>query len=147
MRAVTAPEARPPFEHFTHDADVGVRGFGSTLAEAFANAARALTAVVVDPSRVAERESVEIECRSIDEEILLADFLNAVVFEMATRRMLFARYEVAIEGDQLRARAFGEPVDVARHEPAVEVKGATLTELLVDQEADGAWVAQCVVDV
>jgi SHS2 domain-containing protein len=41
----------------------------------------------------------------------------------------------------------GEPVDVARHTPAVEVKGATLTELAVRQEADGTWVAQCVLDV
>jgi len=36
---------------------------------------------------------------------------------------------------------------VARHQPTVEVKGATYTELKVAQDALGQWVAQCVVDV
>jgi SHS2 domain-containing protein len=66
---------------------------------------------------------------------------------MATRHMLFGRFEVRIDGDQLEGRAWGEPVDVARHHPAVEVKGATLTQLRVAKEPDGTWVAQCVVDV
>jgi SHS2 domain-containing protein len=46
----------------------------------------------------------------------------------------------------LTATARGEPVDVARHEPAVEIKGATYTALAVEQ-TDGQWRAQCVVDV
>jgi SHS2 domain-containing protein len=41
----------------------------------------------------------------------------------------------------------GEPVDVERHRPAVEVKGATCTELAVERLADGSFRAQCVVDV
>jgi SHS2 domain-containing protein len=135
------------YETFPHDADVGVRGYGRTRDEAFANAALAMAGVVTDPARVAAREVVEITCESADDEMLLVDFLNAIIFEMATRRLVFSRFEVASEGPLLRARAHGEPVDVARHEPAVEVKGATLTELRVAREASGRWVAQCVVDV
>jgi SHS2 domain-containing protein len=60
--------------------------------------------------------------------------------------MLFGRFEVHVDGAQLCARAGGEPVDVARHQPAVEPKGATFTELSV-RRSDGAWVAQCVIDV
>jgi protein archease len=134
------------FENFAHDADIGVRGRGATLAEALANAGQALTAVVTDPSSVREALSVEIACEAGDPEELLFDWLNALVFEMATRRVLFARYEVAVDGAKLAARAFGEPVEVARHHPAVEVKGATWTGLRVAR--DGAtWVAECVVDV
>jgi SHS2 domain-containing protein len=48
---------------------------------------------------------------------------------------------------QLRATAWGEPVEVTRHQPAVEVKGATYTELRVQRTEDGGWLAQCVVDV
>ena len=66
---------------------------------------------------------------------------------MATRRMLFGRFVVRIENGRLHGLAWGEPVDVARHEPAVEAKGATLTALQVAQRSDGTWVAQCVVDV
>jgi len=136
----------PSFETFAHDADIGVRGRGATLAEALANAGQALTAVVTDPASVREVLSVEIACESSDPEVLLFDWLNALVFEMATRRVLFARYEVNVGGARLRARAFGEPVEVGRHQPAVEVKGATWTGLRVAREGD-AWVAECVVDV
>jgi SHS2 domain-containing protein len=136
----------PPFENFAHDADIGVRGRGATLAEALANAGRALTAVVTDLASVREVLSVEVACQSSDPEVLLFDWLNALVFEMATRRVLFARYEVKVDGARLQARAFGEPVEVARHHPAVEVKGATWTSLRVAREG-GAWVAECVVDV
>jgi SHS2 domain-containing protein len=135
------------FEHFAHEADIGVRGRGDTPAEAFARAAEALTAVVTDPSAVRERSTVEITCEPSEPETLLFDWLNAVIFEMATRRLLFARYDVAVGDEGLRARAFGEPVDVARHQPTVEVKGATMTGLRVAQERDGSWVAECVVDV
>jgi SHS2 domain-containing protein len=137
----------PAFENFAHDADIGVRGRGSTLAEAMANAALALTSVVTDPAGVGERLAVEIDCEANDPEVLLFDWLNALVFEMATRHVLFGRYEVAIDRGRLHARAFGEPVDVERHQPAVEVKGATWTALRVAREADGSWVAECVVDV
>jgi len=136
----------PPFENFAHDADVGVRGRGKTLAEALANAGRALTAVVTDPASVREVLSVEIECEASDPDELLFDWLNALVFEMATRRVLFARYDVRVDGARLVGRAFGEPVEVGRHHPAVEVKGATWTGLRVARER-GTWVAECVVDV
>ena len=136
----------PAFETFAHDADIGVRGRGETLAEALANVGRALTAVVTDPATVREVLSVEIACESSDPEVLLFDWLNALVFEMATRRVLFGRYEVSVVGASLVARALGEPVEVARHHPAVEVKGATWTGLRVAREG-GTWVAECVVDV
>lgn len=45
-----------------------------------------------------------------------------------------------------KASLWGERVDPARHRPAVEVKGATYTELKVAREGE-LWVAQCVVDV
>ena len=136
----------PAFETFEHDADVGVRGRGATLREAFANAGRALTSVVTDPAQVRETMSVAVACEASDPESLLYDWLNALVFEMATRSVLFARYEVTLEGGRLRAVAFGEPVEVERHQPAVEVKGATWTGLKVVHQR-GSWVAECVVDV
>ena len=141
----SAPASR--WEHFHHGADIGVRGLGPTLAAAFEQAGLALTAVVTEPARVAPKEPVELACQSADPELLLVDFLNALVYEMATRRLLFGRFEVRLDAGRLAARAWGEPVDVARHEPAVEVKGATLTALTVARQPDGGWLAQCVVDV
>ncbi len=135
------------WETFAHEADIGVRGIGATVSEAFAGAATALTASICDPARVAAREAVPIECAAPDTELLLVDWLNALVYEMATRHMLFSRFEVAIDGDRLRATAWGEPADVTRHRPAAEVKGASFCELAVKRRSDGQWLAQCVVDV
>ncbi|NNG05821.1 MAG: archease [Inquilinus sp.] len=131
---------------FPHDADVGVRGRGPTPAAAFEQAARALTAALTDPDAVQPTRPVEIACESADPEVLFVDWLNALIFEMATRRMLFSRFEVAIEGDRLTAVAWGEPIDRDRHHLAAEAKGATFTALSVNRDA-GGWVAQCVVDV
>jgi SHS2 domain-containing protein len=136
-----------PWEHFAHDADIGIRGIGATRSEAFEQAALALTAAITDPAHVAQRIAVAIRCEAPDDELLLADWLNAIVYEMATRGVLFGRYAVTLEGHRLQATAWGEPVDRARHRPSVEVKGATYTALSVAQLADGAWIAQCVVDV
>lgn len=139
--------SRAYWEHFAHGADIGVRGVGRTVAEAFEQAALALTGVIVDPSQVADAESLDITCQAPDQELLLTDWLNALIYEMATRRMLFGRYEVQIVGDRLDARVWGEAVDVTRHRPAVEIKGATFTQLKVFEDQAGWWHAQCVVDV
>ena len=124
-----------------------MRGFGPTLSEAFRQAALALTAVMTEPEKVESEQAVRIECDNSDPEYLLVDWLNALVYEMATRRVLFGRFDVSIDGDLLAATAWGETVDVSRHRPAVEIKGATLTELRVAHEPSGEWMAQCVVDV
>lgn len=134
------------WEHFEHGADIGVRGLASTKAGAFEQAALALTAVVADPASVMPRKGVEIDCRAPDDELLLAHWLNAVIREMASRHMLFAQFDVRLEGRRLHGRAFGESLSVSRHHPAVEVKGATCTELRVAPH-DGGWLAQTVVDV
>lgn len=145
------PVDRLDWEHFPHGADIGVRGRGASCADAFAATAVALTGVVTEPDAVAAATAVAVCCAAPDRETLLVDWLNALVFEMADRDMLFARFEVAIEttdgGVALTARAWGEPLDRHRHRPAVEVKGATFTELAVRETADGDWLAQCVVDV
>jgi len=137
----------PHWEHFPHGADIGVCGIGATKEDAFAQAALAVTAVVTDPATVTAEKMVPITCEAPDDELLFVDWLNAVIYEMATRRMLFSRFVVLLNGSSLSAEAWGEPVDIARHQPAVEVKGATYTELKITQTANGVWRVQCVVDV
>jgi SHS2 domain-containing protein len=142
-----AAGSRVPWEHFPHGADIGIRGFGDDAAAAFANAACAMMAAIVAPGLVRPSQPVEVRCEAPDVETLFFDWLNALVYEMATRGMLFAKFDVAIEGTRLAGVAHGEAVDPRRHEPAAEVKGATYTELRVGRGGDGRWFAQCVVDV
>ena len=135
------------WEHFPHEADMGIRGIATSLEEAFAQAAMALTAIVTDPASIRVRETITLTAADPDRELLFVDFLNALIFEMARRHMLFSRFQVTITSDRLSATAQGETVDVARHQPAVEIKGATYTALAVKRQDDGTWLAQCVVDV
>ena len=143
--ALAVPES--VWEHFAHGADVGIRGRGASQDEAFAEAARALTAVVTDLDSVAPRLAVPIRCEAPDNELLLAAWLNALIYEMATRHMLFGRFDVRTEDHRLVATAWGEPIEVSRHHPAVEPKGATMTALRVAREPDATWLAQTVIDV
>jgi tRNA nucleotidyltransferase (CCA-adding enzyme) len=142
----STPRVTSSWAHFSHDADIGVAGVGPTKAEAFRQAALALTAVITDPAKVRPLEPVSVLCQAPSDELLLVEWLNTLVYEMAVRKMLFADFAVEITGGELRATAYGEPVDRERHEPAVEIKGATLTALQMTEGADG-WRAQCVVDV
>ncbi|MBR0683107.1 archease [Roseomonas eburnea] len=145
----TAGGPSPPdtgWEFLPHGADIGVRGWGPTREAAFEQAACALTHVVTE-AEIRPRSEVALSCEAPDPELLFVAFLNAVIFEMAVRRMLFGRFHVAIDGTRLGATLWGEAVDVARHAPAVEPKGATLTGLHVSQDAEGRWSAACIVDV
>ena len=123
-----------------------MRGFGATAAEAFEQAAQALTAVVTH-AEVEPKVRVEVSCEAPDLELLFVEWLNAIIYEMAVRRMLFGRFAVRIEGTRLAGTLWGEPVDVERHAPACEPKGATYTALKVAADDTGIWSAACIVDV
>ncbi|MCK5000457.1 MAG: archease [Planctomycetes bacterium] len=134
------------YEHFNHQADIGIKGIGSTIDDAFEQAAIGMMAVICNPRTILPEKEVKIFCTAPDEEFLLVDFLNAIIYEMAVRNMLFGKFEVTVKGDCLEAKAWGEKSDPQKHQTAVEVKGATYTELEVKQES-GEWTAQCVIDV
>jgi SHS2 domain-containing protein len=129
-------------------ADIGVRGCGSTLADAFAGAATALTSVICDPERIADHAAVTVECAAPDDELLLVDWLNALIYEMATR----AHAVFAIRRRHRESPSDGHCLGRAdRHlAPSAGGRGqggASFCELAVGRQADGRWLAQCVVDV
>ena len=134
------------WEHFDHGADIGIRGVGKSLEEAFAEGACALTAVVTDIESVACRQWLTITCEEEDIELLFVAWLNGLIYEMAVKNMVFSIFNIHINGKKLVANICGEPIDIEKHRPAVEIKGATLTALAVREE-NGQWIAQCVVDV
>jgi SHS2 domain-containing protein len=135
------------WEHFDHQADIGIRGAGDSLSAAFEEAAMALTAVITDPACVTPSRAVTISCENPSRELLFIEWLSAIIYEMSARGMLFSRFEVNIKKNLLRASIWGENTDHAKHHPAVEVKAATYLNLIVQEDPPGRWVAQCVVDV
>lgn len=147
MTAIGDHLATGRWEHFPHDADIGVRGYGATPGEACEQAALATMAAILDPATVRLEQTVDFALEAPSLDLLLVDWLNALIYEMAERRMVFGAFHVKIENDRLKGRALGEPVSRARHAPAVEVKGATYTELAFIEDRPGLWRAQCVIDV
>ena len=137
---------RPHWEHFEHQADIGIRGIGPTPADAFEQASLAVCAIITDLDQIASDQELTLQCEEPDLELLLVDWLNTLIYTIATHRLLFSRFSIRIDNGRLTANAWGEPIDVERHQPVVEIKGATYTELAV-YESDGEWIAQCVVDV
>lgn len=135
------------WEHFHHQADIGIRGVGDTLDRAFEEGAAALMAVICSPEKVEAKTAIKIQVEAEEKDLLFADWINALIYEMDVRKMLFGRFEVHIENHKLRGRAWGEPADPDRHELAVEAKAATYMELKVWQNQQQQWIAQCVVDV
>ena len=135
------------WEHFEHEADIGVRGFGANLEQAFSSTAEGLIEVISPIENIAAEKAIKLQCKAPDHELLLVDWLNALIYEIAVHKMLFSRFEVIINNYELEATAWGESIDKEKHNPSVEVKGATYTELKVEQQENGEWLAQCIVDV
>lgn len=136
----------PGWWHFPHDADMGIAVVGPDLNQAFEQAAVAMTNIITD-SQIMASNSIKINCQAPDLEGLLVDWLNSLIFEMAVRGWLFGRFQVEIKDHKLSAQAWGEPIDRARHKPAVEIKGATFTGLYVRQDEQGMWRLRCILDV
>jgi hypothetical protein len=61
------------WEHLPHGADIGVRGIGKSKAEAFEQAAVALTAVITDVDSVSAETAIKIQCTASDDEMLLVE--------------------------------------------------------------------------
>jgi SHS2 domain-containing protein len=137
---------------FSHDADMGIRGSGPTFEKAFEQAGLALTGVLMDPTLIKTNTVVNISCSAQKIDVLFYDWINELVYEMAHQHLIFGKFEVKITQDQqgqinLQGKAWGETIDPKRHPLAVEVKGATFTELKAEQNENGECVVQCVVDV
>ena len=134
------------FETFEHEADIGIRGFGGTMEEAFGNAAAAMYSVMVRIDAVMPTQERTVTVDAPDEELLLVEWLNALLSLSDIDRLVFSKFNVKIDGTSLKGTAWGEHLDQVRHEPKVEIKGATYHMLKVNKEKDG-FIAQCVVDV
>ena len=134
------------YETFEHEADIGIRGYGATVEESFGNAAIALYSVVVDVDAVKPAEKSDLTVSAPDIELLLVEWLNALLSLSDIAHLVFSKFDVKLEGTTLFGSAWGEVLDRERHEPKVEVKGATYHMLSVKKE-EGLYLAQCVVDV
>ena len=139
------------YEYFEHTADIGIRAFGTNMAEAFEECGKAMFNVMVDVDKVQEKKEIEITAEANDREGLLVEWLNQLLAEASRQEMMLSNFHVQelkkiTGGFYVRGIAMGEPLDPEKHEVKIEVKAATYSQLKVEFQRKRVMV-QCVVDV
>ncbi len=142
-------EEKPGYETFEHGADIGIRGFGESLEEAFKNTAKAMFSIMVsDLDSIRPEKEVEIHCESFDLTGLLVAYLNQLLAESDISGVIFCNFFPQIDAARyiLRDRPRGGPLPKGGESLGIEVKGATFSQAEVGQKGN-LYYAQCVVDV
>ena len=134
------------YEVLEHTADAGIVARGPTLQAAFAAAAEGMYSLMVDLATVRERVTREVEASGQDAEHLLSNWLLELLMLTEVENLVFRRFEVQIEGEQLKGTAFGEELDEERHDVRGMVKGVTRHMLSVKHEKTG-YVARVIFDL
>ena len=128
------------FEIVNHTADVGIIAYGADIKQAFANAARALFSLITELDEVAEVLHRDIELIAPDEESLLVEWLNELIYLFDAEHIIFKRFDITeLNNTQLKARSYGEKVNSLKHKLKTGVKAATYHMLKVDK-GDGCKV-------
>lgn len=119
---------------------MGIVAYGADISQAFANAARALFSLITELDDVEELLHRDIELVAPDEESLLVEWLNELIYLFDTENIVFKRFDVTkLNNTQLKARGYGEKVDSSKHRLKTGVKAATYHMLKVDK-GDGCQV-------
>ena len=125
------------FEIVNHTADVSIIAYGADISQAFANAARALFSLMTEIDDVAEVLHRDIELTASDQESLLVEWLNELIYLFDVENIIFKRFDITeINNTQLKARSYGEKVDSSKHKLKTGVKAATYHMLKVDKGND-----------
>ena len=135
------------WEHFETEADVGVRAWASTRAEAFAQAALGVFTLIVRPDEVAEREHREVRAQADSPERLLVAWINECLYVHEIEGFVVRRVEVdTCTESVVHGMLHGEEVDAGRHRLGTIVKAATLHRVSVTETA-GRHEIRVIVDV
>jgi len=137
------------YELLEHEADIGIRGYGNTIEEAFENGAKAMFSIMIDLETVESEKNMEIKCEAPDIEALFVEWLNELLTKKDIEEMSFSRFKVKIYKDdiyKLEGTASGEKFDQKKHKAKLEVKGATYSGLKIGKKDEKIFI-QCIVDV
>lgn len=109
-----------------HTADLGLEAEGKSLAEAFAQAASGLFAIIADDSKVAASKAYEIKIEAASREELLVAWLNRLIYLYDSENVILGHFNITkLDGKRLIAEVSGEPLDAKKHKIETYVKAAT----------------------
>jgi SHS2 domain-containing protein len=122
------------YELIEHTADVGVKAYGKTVAEAFEHAAEAMFDIITDESTIDSIGEYDIQLEAPDLEQLLVDWLSKLLFLNDAENLVFGKFQVTIDANRLSARVFGEKYNKKKHKMGVEIKAVTYHILQVNKK-------------
>ncbi|MCK5037663.1 MAG: archease [Thermoplasmata archaeon] len=122
------------YETIDHTADIAIKAFGSSLSEAFENAAFGMFDIMSDASSISPSKEFEVELEAPDLEQLLVDWLSELLYLSDVEESLFCEFEVKIRGNKLKGKVRGEKIDLSRHGFNTEIKAVTYHMLEIDTQ-------------
>jgi SHS2 domain-containing protein len=135
------------WEHFDVEADVGVRGWGGSRAEAFAQVTLGVFALLVALDDVEPHERREVRAQAEAPEGLLVSWIDECLYVHEIEGFVARSVQMTVCTDTLAHGVLtGEPVDPARHRTGTVVKGATYHQVMVGVR-EGLHEARIIVDV
>ena len=135
-------------EVFEHTADLGLRIRSASLAALFAEAGTAIFELMVENMNdVQPLTKRQLHIQQPVTELLFFDWLNELLYLSDAEQLVLCHFDVSINNNVLDAVVSGEPRDEARHQLDHEVKAITYHQLKVEQEPDGQWLAEVILDI
>ncbi len=141
---------RPFHKFLDHTADVFFVAKANTLPELFEQCGLAVEETMVDVAKVLPKQKIKIlgEDKEIDR--LLYDFMDELIFFKDYKQLMFSKFEIDIQEKEgkfvLTCFASGEKLDIARHDPKVDVKAVTMHQFEV-KKIDKGWQANVILDI
>jgi SHS2 domain-containing protein len=136
-----------PFETVSHTADIALLVRGRTMGELLSHAALALYDLTTTGpgSHAPACRSIAID--SVDDDSLLVDWLNELIYFLYTERFVFTEFTFhELTAGHLVARCCGAHLSAGAGDLRREVKAATHHMVHISQTQDG-YSAQVVLDV
>ena len=128
------------FEIIDHTADVGIIAYGADIRQAFANAARAMFSLITELNEVEEGIYRDIELTAPDQESMIVEWLNELIYLFDTENIIFKRFDITqLDSTQLKARSYGEKVNSSKHKLKTGIKAATYHMLRINK-GDGCQI-------
>ena len=135
------------YETFEHTADIGIRAWGSNLAEVFEEAAKALFSIIVDLETVTPRQKLKVELTADSSEELFFNWLKELLFISETKHIFLREFKVLdLSPTKLLSEVRGEPVDPKRHIFGKEVKAITRHQFKLVHEKS-RHLAEVILDI
>jgi SHS2 domain-containing protein len=135
-----------PYREIDHTAESGFIAEGATLAEVFADAAKALFEVVTDTSKVEPAVERRVTLEAEDAAELMHVWLEELHYMSETEHEFYGAFDVEATETGLSAVVRGEKVDPQKHELRSEIKAVTYGDYYFRKTADG-YETRVVVDV